>query len=194
MEREEEKSLLSLKVLRKHISTKERLPFYEELYDRILNRRDKTIIDLGSGVNGFSYPFLKKKINYVGVEAVGQFIEMQNDYFKENKFSAKAVHLSLFELEKLKEIIKKTEKPRVVLMFKIVDALEILERDFSKKLILEMSKISHRIILSFPTKSLSKKSKFRTERKWLFDFLKENLLISEDFKLGSERYLVLLKK
>ena len=54
--------LLSLKnkepewILRKHISTRERIPYYKEIYKRIFND-DKiaSVIDLGAGINGFSY-------------------------------------------------------------------------------------------------------------------------------------------
>ena len=57
------KKLLSLKnkepewILRKHVSTRERLPYYEEIYKRILKDLDKkiNIIDLGAGFNLFSF-------------------------------------------------------------------------------------------------------------------------------------------
>ena len=45
-------------ILRKHLSTRERLPYYSELYKKLLKDFNKfSIIDLGAGVNGFSYKF-----------------------------------------------------------------------------------------------------------------------------------------
>ena len=47
-------------VLNKHKSTKERLPYYEEVYEKIferIKRKKISVIDLGAGVNGFSYVF-----------------------------------------------------------------------------------------------------------------------------------------
>jgi len=64
------KKLLSLKdkepewILRKHISTKERLPHYKEIYKRIFDKDKKaSVIDLGAGINGFSFSFFKENID-----------------------------------------------------------------------------------------------------------------------------------
>jgi len=88
--------------LRKHLSTKERLDLYSEVYEKILKGSGKkiTILDLGCGINGFSYDLFKKinpKIKYVGVEAVGQLVDLQNHYFAKNNYPAKVIHESLFE-------------------------------------------------------------------------------------------------
>ena len=54
-------------ILMKHKSTKERGPFYPEVYSRILKgfekRKRVSIVDLGCGVNGFSFELLKNWIN-----------------------------------------------------------------------------------------------------------------------------------
>ncbi|MBU0958316.1 MAG: hypothetical protein KKB31_00065, partial [Nanoarchaeota archaeon] len=69
--------LLSIKnkdeewILRKHQSSRERLGYYEELYKK-LNIGETNVIDLGCGINGFSYKYFGKSINYLGIEAVGQ--------------------------------------------------------------------------------------------------------------------------
>lgn len=62
------KKLLSLKnkepewILRKHISTRERLSHYENIYKRIFDGiKEASVIDLGAGINGFSYKFFKEK-------------------------------------------------------------------------------------------------------------------------------------
>ena len=80
-------------VLNKHKSTKERFPYYEEVYERIFEGLNGkiSVIDLGAGVNGFSYGFFKnQKINYVGVEAVGQLVELMNYFFKSKKINGTA--------------------------------------------------------------------------------------------------------
>jgi len=194
------KKLLSLKnkdeewILRKHISTRERLSHYEEIYKRIFNNyKEASVIDLGSGINGFSYKFFKRKIKYTAIESVGQLIELMNHYFKEKRINGKAVHLSLFEKEKVKEIIKKEKKPRIVLLFKVIDALETLERDYSKKFISEIAPISDRFVVSFATKSLGSREKFKVKRNWIVDFVKENFTLLDDFEMGGERYLIFNK-
>jgi hypothetical protein len=198
------KKILSLKeksedwILRKHLSTKERLPYYEEVYKKILRNMNKklSVLDLGAGINGFSYKYFQKAgfdISYYAVEAVGQFVELMNFYFKKEKLNAKAFHLSLFEINKIKRIVLNLERPRVVLLFKVIDSLEALEKDYSKKLISEIARLSDRLIISFATKSMSKRKKFRVKRNWIVNFVKENFNLIDDFELGGERYIVFSK-
>ena len=226
------KKLLSLKekepewILRKHISTRERmnvqrssngqtgerLNYYKEIYQRIFKEHKKaSVIDLGAGINGFSYNYFKDEgieIDYTAIESVGQLVELMNFYFKKNKLKgrphsvqsgspkgrAKAIHLSLFELEKVKKIIREKKKPKFVFLFKVIDALESLKRDYSKELINEIVKISDKIVVSFATKSLGNRQKFKANRNWISEFIYENFIVSDDFELGGERYLVFNRK
>lgn len=181
--------------LLKHKSTKERYPYYKEVYSRCLkNFKTASIIDLGAGINGLSYEFFLKtgvKVDYTAVEAIGQFAELMNSFFNENHLSnkARAYHLSLFNLEKIKEIIQEQKKPRVLFLFKVIDSLEIVKRNYSKNLLEELSKISDRIIVSFATQSLGSRKKFSAQRSWLLRFIKENFEVLEDFEINGERYI-----
>ena len=185
-------------VLGKHKSSKERVPFYEEVYGKIfgwMKERAISVIDLGAGVNGFSYGFFKnEKVNYIGVEAVGQLVELMNYFFKSRKINGKAFHLSLFEIEKVKELIKKQKKPRVVFLFKVIDSLEVVERDYSKKLLNEIVPLADKVVLSFATRSLGRRSKFSAQRGWIKRFIEENFEMLEDFEIGGERYFIFQKK
>ncbi len=180
-------------VLKKHKSTKERLPYYEEIYSRILSN-EKTVIDLGAGVNGFSYKYLGKKVDYVATESVGQFIDIMNFYFKKNKISGKAFHISLFELEKTKQLIKKAKKPKIVLLFKVIDSLEVMKRDYSKELLNEIVGLADKVVLSFATRSLGKRQKFGARRSWILNFIKDNFDVLDEFEFGGEKYLCFKKK
>jgi hypothetical protein len=198
------KKLLSLKekepewILRKHISTLERLNYYKEIYQKIFKEHKKaSVIDLGAGINGFSYNYFKDEgieVDYTAIESVGQLVELMNFYFKKNKLNGKGIHLSLFELEKVEKIIREKKKPKFVFLFKVIDALESLKRDYSKELISEIVKISDKIIVSFPTKSLGNRQKFKANRSWISEFIYENFIVSDDFELGGERYLVFNKE
>lgn len=184
-------------VLMKHKSTKERYPFYEEIYSKIFNKfseKEKiSVIDLGAGVNGFSFNFIKKNFpsaEYYGVEAIGQLVHLMNYFFKEKNLSGGAEHFSLFEIDKIKKFISSKKSPRVVLLFKVIDSLESVERNYSKKLIEEIVPISERVVVSFATKSLGNRKKFSVQRGWLVKFVKEKFNLEDDFELGGERYLV----
>ena len=180
-------------ILKKHLSTRERLPYYKEIYSRLLkNQKQVTIIDLGAGVNGFSLGFISG-IRYVGIEGIGQLVNLMNDYFKKQKLNAKAIHLSLFQFEKIKNLIKKEKGKKIVFLFKVLDSLEILDRNYSKKLIIEISSLVDEIVVSFATRSMVKRKKFFANRKWIIDFIKENFKIIDDFELGGERYTVFEK-
>lgn len=197
------KKLLSLKskepewILRKHISTRERLPYYEEIYKRIFREIKKaSVVDLGAGINGFSFDFFKKagiNVNYTGIESVGQLVGLMNFYFGEHKINSQAINLSLFEKEKVKEIIKETKKPRIVFLFKVIDALESLKWNYSKELISEIVPIADKVVVSFATKSLGSREKFKVNRNWILDFIKENFHILDDFEIGGEHYLIFSK-
>lgn len=210
-------------ILRKHLSTRERLPYYDEIYSRLLKDFDDEIMvfDLGAGINGFSYKYMKKfnpKIKYIGIEAIGHFVELMNYYFAKNSsqvqnfgatksrnvlahktnkdfvskkenLNAKAIHLSLFELEKVKQIIKKENKKKIVFLFKTLDSLEMLKKDYSKKLISEISDFVDEIVVSFSTRSMKKRKKFFVDRKWFFNFIKKNFIILDNFEFNGEKYI-----
>ena len=177
-------------ILKKHISSKDR--DYRSLYNRIL-KDEEVIIDLGAGLNGFSYRYLGKR-RYIAIEAINVFVDIMNNYFKENKLNAQAFQEDLFDPDKVLKIINNENGTKVIFMFNIIDALEKVERDYSKRLVLELSKHVDKIVLSFPTKSLSGKTVFYTSRVWILNFLQENFIILDDFEENGERFVVFKQK
>jgi len=197
------KKLLNLKdkkpewILKKHLSTRERLHYYKDIYKIILedfsSEKEVSLIDLGAGVNGFSYQYIKEvnsNIRYLGIESIGQIVDLMNNYFKKNNLNASAVKMSLFELDSLKELIKKQKKPRIILLLKVIDSLELLEKNYSKKFLLELKPFADRFVLSFATKSFFKRKSFRAKRKWIKDFIEDNFKVLKEFEFGGEKYFV----
>jgi hypothetical protein len=185
-------------ILGKHLSTKERLPYYKEVYERIfkdINDEKITIFDLGSGINGFSYNYFpKKEINYVGVEAMGQLMNLTNYYFKKEKIKGVGVHGSLFNLNEIKELLKGKKNYKVVFLFKVLDSLEMIESDYSKKFLWDIVPLVDKVVVSFATRSLVKKTKFKVSRGWILKFISENFNVLDDFEIGTERYVIFSKK
>ncbi len=72
--------------------------------------------------------------------------------------------------------------------------MENLERDFSKKFILEILKECEKIVLNLPIESLSGRKGFAVRRKWLVDFLDKEFVIEKDFVRGGERVLIIKNK
>ncbi|MCK4649735.1 hypothetical protein KAT36_00745 [Candidatus Pacearchaeota archaeon] len=176
-----------------HISSKKR--DYEDFYFRIFEGMDKirSVVDLGCGVNGFSYEYLRDVIgdvDYIGVEAAGQLVELMNKYFEENEFSAWAIKGDLFDIDGVVKILEKSAKPRVVFLFQVVDALESMERNFSKKFILKVMEGCEWMVISLPLVSLGGRKKFEVSRRWLVDFLEEEFIVEKDFEMFGERILI----
>lgn len=181
--------------LKKHLSTKERFEFYPNLYSKIFEdfweKEHITVFDLGAGINGFSYNYFPFNLDYIGIEAVGQLVDLMNYYFKTRGLNAWAIQESLFELEKIKKLLKQgnSSEKKIVFLFKTLDSLEMVERDYSKKLLLKISPLVEKIVVSWATKTLRKRSKIFTTKKWLLEFIKENFEILDDFEIGTERYI-----
>jgi len=181
-------------LLRVHMSSKKRdyEKFYGEIFSVVGNVG--SVVDLGCGVNGFSYEYLPDGVEYVGVEAAGQLVGHMNKYFEEKGFSAKAVVGDLFDVESVLKILRGAKKPRVVFLFQVVDALENLEKDFSKRFLLEVAKESEWIVLSLPTESLGGRKKFAAQRKWIMDFLRESFDVVKELSMFGEKIIILKNK
>lgn len=190
-------------ILNKHISTRERLKHYSEVYKRIfsgvyslenLNKKDLVVWDLGAGINGFSYKYFPKQTIYRGVEGMKQLVDLTNYYFDKNNFNGRVFHESLFDLDRIKEFISKERGIKVLLLFKVIDSLEMLKDNYSKDFLKEITPLADLVVVSFATRSLIKREKFRVNRKWVLDFIKENFEIIDDFEIGNERYIRFKRK
>lgn len=191
----------SEEILRAHISSKKR--DYGEFYRSIFEGYDlgfEFVLDFGAGVNGYSYSFLREIIgdtNYFAFEASGQLVDNMNSFFDENHFAGRALHKDVMDLKFINEFIAKSKGKKVIFMFQLIDALENLERDFSKKFLLSILTnltVNDLIVISLPVESLSGKTNFNVRRKWLVDFLEEKFSIEKDFLQNGERILCIRKK
>ena len=182
-------------ILQKHMSTRERLPYYEEVYSKLFNGlNEATVFDLGCGINGFSYQFMPKGTYYIGIEAVGQLVQLMNYYFKTRGIEANALHESLFSMDKIKKYLNQVRGKKIIFLFKVLDSLEMIERDYSKKLLKGIVPLADRVVVSFATKSMIKKEKFKVNRKWIVEFISKNFGVIDDFEIGNERYVVFCNK
>ncbi len=197
-------------VLKSHRSSMKR--DYDVLYGKfkeVIGEVD-SVVDFGCGVNGFSYEFLKNifgEVKYIGMEASNQIVENMNSYFSSMEFDATAHCVDLFDLKDVNKIIEVNNAETVLSLgisqkrecqcffcFQLVDALEKLERNSSKKFLLNIkSRMSKKdwLILSLPMVSLSSKSEFKVKRNWLFYFLNEEFSIVEDFRMFGERFVMM---
>ena len=72
------------KLLQTHASTKERLPFYQELYSKLFTHTGlpQTVIDLGCGLNPFSIPYMAAgPLKYYAYDINDEEIQHLNLFF-----------------------------------------------------------------------------------------------------------------
>jgi len=185
-------------VLRSHKSSTKRdySSFYHKIFETLNGEVFGSIVDLGSGLNGFSYPYLRGvfgDIEYKGVEASGQLVNNTNTFFDKSGFGefCDCIWGDLLDLDFVSSVLSTCVERRLVLLFQVVDALENLECDFSKKFLLNLKNNSEFIVVSLPVESLSGKKKFQVRRRWIVDFLHENFDVVGDFEAYGERFLCL---
>lgn len=183
-------------ILNKHISTRERLKHYPEVYKKIFsyihleNKSNLFVFDLGAGINGFSYKYFPTKLSYIGIEGMNQLVSLTNYYFNKTGLNGEAIHESLFNLDKVKGIISEKKGKKILFLFKVIDSLEMLQENYSKLLLRELTPSVDFVIVSFATRSLVKQKRFKVNRNWIFNFIRENFELIEDFEIGNEKYII----
>lgn len=148
------------KILETSVSAKERLEDYEEIYEKIFKiaGRPSSIVDLGCGLNPFSFYFMNlKELDYYAYDIDEEDVKFLNQYFeimKQYGLRGKAEILDAKNLEKIKNI----PDSDLIFMFKLMDLI----REKKKKIIEELIGIlMHKtkfLAISFATKTLSGKS------------------------------------
>ncbi len=174
------------KLLGEHISTKERLGFYDQLYSKIfeITGKPKIILDLACGINPISFPFMGlKKVKLICYEVSKMDCDLLNNYFKKFEIDGKARSIDLLSA-------KKFPKADVVFLFKVLDSLETLERDSSLRLLKRLN--CNWVVVSFATHSLGGKKNI-SKRVWFERLLRELNWKYEVLDFENERFYVVRK-
>lgn len=173
-------------ILSRHISTRERLDFYDRLYSRIfdITGKPKSILDLACGINPISFPFMDVKVKLICYELSKLDCDLLNGYFNKFGIYGKVVCGDLLS-------VKKFPKVDVVFLFKTLDSLEILSKNSSLEL---LNKLNCKwIVVSFATKSLGGRKKI-SKRVWFEKLLKKLKYRYEVLDFDNERFYVVRKK
>lgn len=178
-------------ILLSHQSSKERMPYYKEVYLKIFKKHDisVSIIDIGCGFNPLSIeymPFIPK--NYLALDINEKDLEIINTYFKQKKINGKirvfdATNQSNYSFSKNYD---------VCFAFKL---FEILERTKSHRLTEDIINLipSNTIVASFSTRTLSNAPMTKKRRIW-FEVMSLRLGYSiESFSIPNELFYILTK-
>lgn len=178
-------------LLETHTSTKERMPYYAEIYAELAKRIPKPgkLLDLGCGMNPLSYYHMQAagwSPEIVASDISEQDMELLNECFRMLKINAKAVRIDLVkEYEKLDGI-----DADAVLMLKLLDSLEEAKRHISYKIFDHLH--APWIVASFPTKSLGGQKRISAAgRTWFERLLTRKGLEWETFSVPNELFYVI---
>ena len=182
-------------LLKLHKSTKERIELYEKIYKQIFKwYKPKKIGDLGCGLNPISYEIiertLKYKPEYFASDLNPEDMKFLNDYFSINKIKGKAKVYNITNLEILKD--KDFKECDLIFLFKVLDSLEFIKKNISKKL-LDETKSKH-IVVSFPMKSLVSKKNFDfSKRNWFKNYINKMNWNYKVFEIENEIFYLIKK-
>ncbi len=178
-----------------HKSTRERLEFYEKIYNKIFAwKKPEKIGDLGCGLNPVSHFIMKDilgyDVSYFASDLNPEDMNFLNDFFKRYEIEGIAKAYDLTTLEIAEDLDFKSCD--MVFLFKALDSLEYVKKNVSKELLKMMP--TKNIVVSFPTKSLVSKQEFKIEkRNWFINFLNKQGWEYETFEVENELFFLIEK-
>ena len=184
MKNYKDKEILN-QILETHISTNERAEYYEELYKSIFEnfeldaKKEIRVIDLGCGINPTSIVYFDepKKIFFKGVELSSIDVDFLKKFYNKFGFHGEFESADIINYD----FSRRPTTPRppaqrnedfdLCFMFKVLDAIENIKRNYSEELIKKVP--AKNFVVSFATRSLSGKKKIEG-RKWFAWMLERN--------------------
>ena len=162
-----------IQILNSHSSTKERIDFYPQLYQKIfaITGKPESIIDLGCGINPFSISMMGlvglKRVRYFAYDLDEEEIGNLKRYFEHlhnlnKQFQGETEILDFNHTEKLTHL----KKADLGLLFKITD---IIDRGKGHKKSEEVIKAipAKDLVVSFPTLTMSGRRMNHHRRGWI---------------------------
>ncbi len=153
-----------------HHSTRERLGFYQEMYQQIFRATGEptSIIDLGCGLNPLSLPLMGlSEVKYYALDISKQEIAVLDYFFSRIKRDYQAIraNASLLDISNV-EGVRRLPASDVCFMFKVTDHLD---KGRGHKMTEEVLKAvpAKFVVISFATKTMSGKEMTAPRRGWV---------------------------
>ena len=174
-------------ILRMSRPTKERLNFYNEIYDNIFLEKPKKIIDIASGINPVSIYFSKDKPKSYFFVDISSDILMINEYVLEQmSIGSYGYEIDIFEPSK--ELF---EFYQYIFLWKTIPIIEKYNPGYTKELISKLN--FNYLIVSFSLQSLSGRRKLgRAWRPWMHRLAKDlGFKIQKEFETKNELFIII---
>lgn len=176
---EEKKQVLSSEeidikdVMKRHVSTRERLPHYPYLFDHIDSFYGDiaSVLDLGCGYNPLWFSVLDDPPRLAIVDVSGEELEFVSSILEDKRISVTPKIIDLSNREEL-EILNEFDDIDVSLCFKLFDTLETKTTSISKIIIKLLARLMNKgIIVSFSKRTLSGRNIIDADREWFEESL-----------------------
>jgi 16S rRNA (guanine(1405)-N(7))-methyltransferase len=185
-------------LMRTHSSTEERLSDYPTLYSKIFKftKKPKSIIDVGCGFNPISLPYMNlKELNYNAMDISLGDVDFLKEYFsvvkKQYGVKGKASVLNLLNA-KNENVFKGIRKVDVAFLFKVLEIVEMNKKHKISENIIETIPAKW-VVVSFPTKTLTKKLMNHIRRGWMHRMLERLKYEYHIIKEKNELFFVIKK-
>lgn len=174
-------------ILRMSRPTKERLNFYNEIYDNIFLEKPKEIIDIASGINPVSIYFSKDKPKSYFFVDISSDILMINEYVLE-QMSIEPCGYEMDIFEPSKDLF---EFYQYIFLWKTIPIIEKYNPGYTKELISKLN--FNYLIVSFSLQSLSGRRKLgRAWRPWIHRLAKDlGFKIQKEFETKNELFIII---
>jgi 16S rRNA (guanine(1405)-N(7))-methyltransferase len=170
------------KILKVHLSSRERSEHYEEVYEKLKEKITiRSVLDLGGGLNVFSLLWLGR-VSYYGIELNKEEVDFCNSYMNKFGLPGGVRWGDVLSFEKYVHA-------EVTFLFKVLDGFESLEKGSTAKVLAKLT--SPYIVASFATRSLGGKKRISPRRLKWFEKLLVDYESYETFEVGDEIYFVI---
>lgn len=182
-------------ILSTNQSTKERIELYARLYNKIFEvcGKPKSIVDIGSGINGVSIPLMNlgKEVEYYCYDINQEDSDFMNEFFKIENINGKSFIMNCSKLEELAKICDCD----LVLMFKFIDSIEKSEKGhkLAEEIIQVLIKKTKFIVASFATKTITGRAMNFPHRGWIERMLERIGLKFQLIETSNEFYYIISK-
>jgi 16S rRNA (guanine(1405)-N(7))-methyltransferase len=174
-------------ILATHQSTRERLPYYDKVYDEIFKRtgKPKTVLDIGCGLNPVSFPDTDAK--YVGVDIDRQLCSVVEEYFAIAGIEGECRIVDARGMAQIRSL----PKADIALVFKLLEAIEQNGHKLSELLVKALP--AKWLVVSFPTITSSGAPMRSPKRAW-FEKMADRLKYKYDiFRMPNEIFYAIRK-
>jgi 16S rRNA (guanine(1405)-N(7))-methyltransferase len=185
LEKDDIKSLLLT-----HLSTKERIEVYPELYKKILKYTPlDSILDLACGLNPISIVYMPKlPSEYEAVDLSADDAKFLNRFFENKKIKGKSHAINLaVDFKK----VQKLKSCHTAFLFKALDSLEAQNRNMTYEFLPLIP--ADVLIVSFTTVNVKQQPLTRPRRSWFEKVCNRIDFSFETFELGNEIFYVCKK-